>query len=87
MKSTLLTKINTVTPRNFSQQIEWMQGKSDEVFLKSFVDMVHKNADKINNGTSISVFTSKGSYTYTAYAKHIVRNDNNTAKKKYYAIS
>jgi hypothetical protein len=87
MPSTILTKVNTVTPRNFAQSIEWRTGHSDKRFLKSFVDLCHKKADTIEVDYTITAFTKKGSYTYTAYLNYIMRNDNNTSKKKFYKIS
>lgn len=95
MISIILTKVNTVQPRNFSQQCDWMSveyisNEADKVFLSNFVSLCHKNADKLKNHINIAAidaFTSKGSYRYVLYAKHIVRTDLNTSKKKYYAIS
>jgi hypothetical protein len=95
MHSAILTKVNTVQPRNFAQQCEWMSveyiaNEADKTFLIDFITRCHKNADKIKNHGNIAaadVFTSKGAYRYVLYAKHIVRTDLNTTKKKYYEIS
>lgn len=95
MNSTILTKVNTVTPRNFAQQCDWMNldklsTDNDFSFLQAFVKLCHKNANTIKDmrtAATIDAFTSRGAYRYTIYAKHIVRVDLNTTKKKFYQIS
>jgi len=91
MKSTILTKVNTVTPRNFAHQIEIMNGSGDFEFLTKFCNYLHGKQKEskciIEFNSNIRVYTSKSAYSYKVYSNHIVRTDLNTTKKKYYAIS
>lgn len=89
MKSTILTKVSTVTPRNFYEQCEWMKGASDFEFLKQFVKLCHKNGDSIMVEPLgyINIHTAKASYRYVAFSKHIQRIDLVSQKRKFYKIS
>jgi hypothetical protein len=87
MSSVILTKVNTVTPRNFGQQIEFCSGQSDTDFLLQFVKACHKNPITEVKGNTIKVVTKRKYYQYTAYSKYIVRLDLETQNKKYYKIS
>lgn len=88
MSSTILTKVNTVRPKNFNEQIGWMQGTGDFDFLHRFVCLCHKKADKTFDSKTccITAFTKNGYYIYKGYSKHIVRTTQ-TDKKVYYKIS
>lgn len=88
MKSTILTKVNKVTPRNFMQQIEWSKGESDTVFLEQFIKHCHKNGDIVErSGNKMRVVTRDNYYIFTAYQNHICRVDANNSKKQFYQIS
>lgn len=86
MKSTILTKINTVQ-LPFKDQISELTGTGDIDFLNAFVNHCHKKCDIVKEENAILVYTSKSQFIYKVFPRYILRIDGQTTKKKFYKIS
>lgn len=91
MKSAILTKVNTFTPR-FPEQIELRkEAPGDNInFLKEVVRIAHGAKAEIfatEESNKILVCTSQGYYYYSIFQTYILRINLGTQEKKYYRIS